>query len=168
MNGPQPALLHASPEDLARIEQLMQFYNYDLSEWTPVAFAEEGRYALRPKAPYWAGEAVHPFLIRVGSELAGFAVVDDERVHADSDHNLGYFFLARAYRGRGLAGAAARQLLQRFPGRWEVYHLLANTPAAHFWPGVIRAVAQGEIQHEDRVLHEDPCRLYRFRVGAPA
>lgn len=162
---PTLRLERAAPDDLARIENLMQFYNYDLSEWTPVPFAPEGRYQLRPKAPYWAQPGVHPFVVWVDEELAGFAVVDDECADPGSDHNMGYFFLARGYRGHGLAARAAAEVLRRFPGRWEVYHLQANLPAAQFWPGVIRAVAAGDIQRDVRHLHEDDCCLYRFTVG---
>ena len=50
-DSPALTIERAAPDDLPRIENLMQFYNYDLSEWTPVAFAHEGRYQLRPKAP---------------------------------------------------------------------------------------------------------------------
>ncbi|MBO9688921.1 MAG: GNAT family N-acetyltransferase [Mitsuaria chitosanitabida] len=165
--APTLTLSRATPDDLPRIENLMQFYNYDLSEWTPVPFAPEGRYQLRPKAPYWAQPDVHPFMIQVDGDLAGFAVVDAECEHPDSDHNMGYFFLARGYRGHGLAARAAGEVLSRFPGRWEVYHLMANTPALQFWPGVIRAHATGDIGRELRTLHEDDCCLYRFTVAAP-
>lgn len=163
---PPLELRRAAPDDLLRIENLMQFYNYDLSQWTPVPFGDNGLYQLRPKAPYWAQPGVHPFLIHIDQQLAGFAVVDDETQEADTDHNMGYFFLARGYRGRGLATHAAGEVLQRFPGRWEVYHLLVNTPAAEFWPEVIRHHAEGEIQREPRLIHEDPCVLYRFNVAA--
>ncbi|WP_343635133.1 GNAT family N-acetyltransferase [Roseateles sp.] len=166
-DAPGLRIERASPDDLPRIENLMQFYNYDLSEWTPVAFAPEGRYQLRPKAPYWAQPDVHPFVIWHGAELAGFAVVDGECEDPGSDHNMGYFFLARGYRGHGLAARAASELLARFPGRWEIYHLMANTPAAQFWPGVIRGRAAGEIVREVRSLHGDDCCLYRFTVAPP-
>ena len=105
-DSPALTIERAAPDDLPRIENLMQFYNYDLSEWTPVAFAHEGRYQLRPKAPYWAQEDVHPFLIWVGDELAGFAVVDGEFDQGDSDHKMGYFFLGRGFRGDGVAARA--------------------------------------------------------------
>lgn len=167
-DSPALRIERAAPDDLPRIENLMQFYNYDLSEWTPVAFAPEGRYQLRPKAPYWAQPDVHPFLIWVGDELAGVAVVDRDCEDSQSDHNMGYFFLARGYRGHGLAARAAGEVLARFPGRWEVYHLMANTPAAQFWPGVIRGRAAGEIDREVRTLHGDECCLYRFTVALPA
>ena len=69
--------------------------------------------------------------------------------------------------GKPLVPVAAGEVLARFPGRWEVYHLMANTPAVQFWPGVIRGRAAGEIVREVRSLHGDECCLYRFDVALP-
>jgi hypothetical protein len=51
-------LISATPADLPCIENLMQFYNYDLSQWCEVKFGDDGRYQLQPKAAYWANPTV--------------------------------------------------------------------------------------------------------------
>ena len=91
----QVSVRSALTSDIACIENMMQFYNYDLSESLPVNFAETGLYDLRPKAQYWSKPHVSPFLIYVDGELAGFAVVDDEVIEPESRYNMGYFFIAR-------------------------------------------------------------------------
>lgn len=121
--SPQVSLVAATHEDTARIEAMMQFYNYDLSEWYPVVLSSSGLYKLRPKEDYWRQPGVRPFLIRVDDELAGFAVVDDEVMDPQADHNMGYFFVARRYRGRAVGRCFTQQLFRKFPGRWEIDRL---------------------------------------------
>ena len=136
--SPPPAVkLHKAQEaDLPCIENMMQFYIYDLSQWYPNELNANGLYNLRPKVEYWGSPCVTPFLIRANENLAGFAVVDNEIVHPESTYNLGYFFVARRYRQQGIGTTAFASLLRHCPGAWEVYHLAQNASAARFWPGV--------------------------------
>lgn len=162
----QLVLLDACTEDLVRIEHLMQFYNHDLSEWCPIEFGDSGLYNLRPKAQYWARPSVRPYVARINGELAGFAVVDEEVLDASSDFNLGYFFLARRYRGRGLAQDMARQIFNRHEGQWEVCFIANNQPAARFWPKAIGQVSGEGVKVQDIVHDEMACRLYMFSIRA--
>ena len=161
------SLLAASTEDLPRIESLMQFYNYDLSEWCPVEFSPSGLYALRPKGQYWAKKPVKPYVARVNGELAGFAVIDDEVQDPKSDFNLGYFFLGRRYRGGGTAKEMIRQLFSLHQGRWEVYFFASNIPSVRFWPNAISLAGGQNMEVEDSVREGLPCRLIRFSTKAP-
>lgn len=155
----------ATAEDLPRIENLMQFYNYDLSEWHPVEFADHGLYAIRPKARYWAQAGVVPYKVQVGGQWAGFAVVDDEVIDPASQFNMGYFFVARRYRGLGIGRRLAATLFREHPGRWEVYHLASNQAAQRFWSSAIASLS-GSAPHEaSQVIDEVPSTLYRFSVG---
>jgi predicted acetyltransferase len=155
-------VLEATHDDLQRIENLMQFYNYELSKWYPVDFADNGLYALRPKQPYWAKTGVKPYIVRVGSELAAFAVVDDEVVDGASQFNMGYFFVARRYRGQGLGYHIAAEVLHRHPGRWEIYHLTGNVPAGVFWTKSIARITGQTPVVSSSVIDESPCTLYTF------
>lgn len=157
----------AAPEDLARIENLMQFYNYDLSEWYPVDFASHGLYALRPKQPYWSKAAVVPYIVHVGGKLAGFAVVDDEVVDRQSKYNMGYFFVARRYRGLGLGLHLAASIIRQHTGRWEVYHLERNEAARRFWSRSILSITGLAPIVSSRVIDELPSTLYAFSSGEP-
>ena len=170
MNDVTPAvsvsLAASSIEDLPLIENLMQFYNYDLSELCPVEFSPSGLYALQPKAQYWAKISVKPYVAKVHGEIAGFAVIDDEVQDSASEFNLGYFFLSRRYRGSGVAQEMIRQLFARHPGRWEVYFFAANTPAARFWPKAIALERCQNLTMHDTVVDGLDCRLYRFSTHA--
>jgi predicted acetyltransferase len=164
-----PVTLHdARPDHLQCIENMMQFYNYDLSASYPVEFNTNGNYSIASKEDYWSNPRVRPYLIRVADDLAGFAVVDDEVISSRYCHNLGYFFVTRRYQGRGVGTAAFAALLQRFPGTWEVYHLAKNDPAARFWARALRAANVDQLSISNQIIHEDDSFLYRFTTASAA
>ena len=92
-------LLEAKGENLQRIENMMQFYMYDFSEWIPLSFNDEGWFSIRSKAEYWAKPSTRAFLIIVNDEVAGFVTVDDEVTHQEANFSIGYFFVGRKFRG---------------------------------------------------------------------
>ena len=163
--SPDLVVCRATAEDLPRIENLMQFYNYDLSEWVPVEFAANGLYAIRPKQAYWSKASVVPYKLLVGGHWAGFAVLDDEVIDPASQHNMGYFFVARRYRGLGVGLHAARAIFRAHPGRWEVYHLERNQAARQFWSKALVQLADATPSVCSRVIDGLPSTLYGFSIG---
>ena len=149
------------------IDNLLQFYNYELSAWYPIAFGEDGRYAIASKADYLAQPGTQAWLILADGELAGFAVVDDELVDTRRDINLGYFFIARRFRGRGVGAAAFGGLLARYPGAWELYYLAHNEAAAGFWSKAFERAGVREVALSDLTLHGEACVMHRFVSPTP-
>jgi len=149
------------------VENLMQFYNYELSAWYPIAFAADGRYAIASKADYLGRPGTNAWLILVDEELAGFAVIDDELVDARRDLNLGYFFVGRRFRGRGVGAAAFSGLLARYPGQWELYYLARNESAAAFWPKAFARAGLVHVAVSDEHLSGKDCIMNRFDAPAP-
>lgn len=149
------------------VENLMQFYNYELSAWYPLAFAADGRYAIASKAGYLGQPGTQAWLILVDDELAGFAVVDDELVDPHNDLNLGYFFVARRFRGLGVGAAAFGGLLARYPGAWELYYLARNRAAAAFWPRAFERAGVRDVAVSDVVVYGEACVMHRFAALAP-
>lgn len=156
----------ATADDLPRIENLMQFYNHDMSEWYPVSFGDHGLCTLRPKQPYWAQPGVKPFIGRVDGQLAGFAVVDNEVADPASQFNMGYFFVARRYRSLGLGRRWVADVLNRFPGRWEIYHYGDNQPATAFWPKAIAGAGATDIVSKQSLMDDMPSTTYQFVIRA--
>ena len=144
------------------IENLLQFYNYELSAWYPIAFGDDGRYAIAPKADYLAQPGTQAWLILADGELAGFAVVDDELADTRCDLNLGYFFVARRFRGRGVGAAAFGGLLARYPGAWELYYLARNEAAARFWPKAFERAGVRDVTASEETLFGEACVMHRF------
>jgi len=152
----------AKSEDLRRIENLMQFYNYDLSQWLPVSFGDHGLYAIASKRDYWAKPEVRPFVARISGELVGFAVIDDEFVSAGAQFNVGYFFVARRYRGQGVGYRLFRSVLARHPGRWQLYHYKCNESALHFWPKAISRAGGSMPAIHETLIDEQLSVVYSF------
>ena len=149
------------------IENLLQFYYYELSAWYPIPFAADGRIAIAGKAVYLGLPGTQAWLILADDELAGLAIVDDELIDARNDLNLGYFFVGRRFRGRGVGAAAFGGLLARYPGEWELYYLARNAAAAGFWPKAFERAGVRDVVVSDETLHGQACVLHRFATPAP-
>jgi predicted acetyltransferase len=89
-------------------------------------------------------------------------VVDDELADARRDYNLGYFFVARRFRGRGVGAAAFSGLLARYPGEWELYYLARNEVAAAFWPKAFERAGLRDVAVSSVIAHDEACVMHRF------
>ena len=128
----------ATDRDLAIARNLVPYYIYDMSEHLGWACTADGRFDGCDELPsYWAEPGKHAFMLRAGQEIAGFALVRGNHEEEDVDYSIGEFFVLRKFRGRRAAERIARQLFDRFPGRWEVQQLARNAPALAFWRKVI-------------------------------
>jgi predicted acetyltransferase len=155
--------LHAAQRDeLETIENLMQFYTYDFSEWLPLKLDEFGFFNILPMPDYWRNPATHPFLIKVDGELAGFVTVDNQTHHPGADYNIGYLFVSRRFRGQGVARFVVSTLLSRFPGQWQIFHIEANRPARLFWTAVMPGLGVHGLTLHQQVVDGHPCTFYRF------
>jgi len=149
------------------LENLLQFYFYELSAWYPIRLGDDGRLAVPPRGDYLALPGTQAWLILADDELAGLAIVDDDLVDPRNDLNLGYFFVARRFRGRGVGAAAFGGLLARYPGAWELYYLARNRAAAAFWPKAFERAGVREIVQSDVVVNDEPCVMHQFDAPAP-
>jgi predicted acetyltransferase len=125
------------------IENLMQLYFHDFSDFFPMTEAgelgEDGRYGgYGPLASYWEDVSRYPFLIRRSGRLIGFALVNS-LTHSGrrADWNMAEFFIVRGHRRSGAGASAAQALFAGHPGLWEVAVMATNTPAQAFWPRAI-------------------------------
>jgi len=82
----------------------------------------------------WKAGTNHPYLIKAGSELAGFAGVKAY----EEGHCIQEFFVLRKFRRQGVGRRIAIELFEKFPGDWRVQQLAKNTPAIGFWRAVVR------------------------------
>src|SRR5205809_782930 len=127
-------VLAAIERDLPVVRNMTDYYVYDMSEHCGWDFAETGRIGgVDDIADYWATHDHFAFLVRVDGKLAGFALVSRLSDEPTPLHDVGEFFVVRKYRRRGVGRTVARTLFDRFPGRWQVRQLEANTPAVDFW-----------------------------------
>jgi len=111
-------------------------------------------------ALYWEDADRIPYLVRIGTDDAGFALV---RRHATTDfREMAEFYIAPGWRRQGVGREAALALFARHPGWWHLQILASNTAAQAFWRRVIpvplrEAAQQGTTGRRFSVL--------QFRTG---
>ena len=138
-------LVEATLADKPALANLLELYQYDFTEYTDDDVGPDGRFGYRYVDAYFAESDRHAFLIKAGGQLAGFALVRRTTSAAAGGDvfDMAEFFVMRKYRRRGVGAEAARQAFDRFPGRWEVREMAANTPARSFWRRIIADYTSG-------------------------
>lgn len=135
-------IVPATTEQMPVIQNMARFYAYDLSkscgfyqlfDWS---FSENGLYEALDVSKYWQPNCF-PFIIRVDSELAGFALINKIGSAPDVDWNMGEFYIVGKFQGKGIGRQVAFELFNKFPGQWEVMQIPPNLPAIKFWKKII-------------------------------
>lgn len=136
----------------AVLRHLVDLYAYDFSEILDIDIGDDGRFAFPDLDPYWTEGWRHPFFIRVGGKLAGFALVHGRSRLSGTPgvFDMAEFFVMRRYRRRRVGEAAARQLFARFAGPWEIRQRATNHAAIAFWRRVVDRQTGGRFREETR------------------
>ena len=140
-------LHEATSDDLPVVKNLVPYYIYDMSEHMGWPCRADGRFdGCDGIETYWTEVGKHAFMLRHGKEWAGFALVRANHEGPDIDYSIAEFFVLRKFRGRGVGERIARQLFDRFRGRWRVEQLADNRPAVAFWRKVISRYCSGKFE----------------------
>ncbi len=137
------SLRRAGEADRALIENLFNLYRNDLSAYgADFAFLDDRGYfeygAADELLPF--GDGVETYIIEDGRHPAGLIVVTDGRYALEGcAWCFQELYLIRPARGKGLARAAAEELLSQKPGRWCLSVYKKNQPARAFWNRLIEA-----------------------------
>jgi predicted acetyltransferase len=112
-------------------------------------------------ALYWQDHDRIPYLVQVDGADAGFALV---RRHTATDfREMAEFYIAPAFRRRGLGREAAHALFARDPGWWHLQILDTNAGAQAFW----RRVLPGPLRESpQRAANGRRFTVIQFRAGA--
>ncbi len=163
-------LARASSADAATLQNLLQLYTHDFSEfWAGTAAGDlgpDGRFEDYPLEAYWRTPGWRAWLFEADGALAGFALVNDQANSRQlADHSMAEFFVARKYRRLGLGRLAAHRLFGDAPGQWEVAVIRKNLTAQGFWR---RTVAECPAAREVTELDLDDAHwngpVLRFRT----
>jgi predicted acetyltransferase len=153
----------AGYQELTTLRNLFELYSHDFSEIDGADVDESGLYGYNFLDLYWTDPNRFPFLIRVDGRLAGFVLVRKDSYFPEIEASgsglswlIAEFFVMRKYRRMGIGKLAARELFDRFPGRWEVAQIEGNDAALLFWRKVIGEYTGG--QYSEVVLHNDRWR----------
>jgi predicted acetyltransferase len=165
---PQIELVVATADLRGVIENLMQFYVHDFSEfWWDQDRGEvqaDGRFEPYPLDPFWAQADHIPLLFRRGEHWAGFALLD-RASHSGkpTDHHMVEFFILRKHRRGGVGTAAMNAITDRYPGLWETAVVRRNTQAQAFWRKIARAHGEVDELDFDNEAWNGP--ILRFRAA---
>lgn len=138
-----PLLLRrALPEDYPALEQLLELYQYDLSDIWHQEMDDKGRYGF-DLARHRRGAGSRAYIARQGSQYIGFALTAPAIVTRQDGTWMEQFFIHKQYRRSGAGRQLALFVFQDNPGPWEVGQIPGNDTAYAFWRRVISEVTDG-------------------------
>ncbi len=135
-----------SVEQKSLLIQLMELYNYDFTLYEDVDVNEYGYYGYAHIDDYWNEDGRFPYLIRVNSKIAGFALICPhcDYIEGKNTRCISEFFVMFKYRRLGVGAYVANKIFDLHKGQWEVCHLNTNLPARNFWSEVIDEYTNGD------------------------
>ncbi len=133
----------ARPGDFPALQQMLELYQYDLSDIWPQDADTEAKYGYNLER-YELDERFHAHVALEGSQYAGFALVSPAAVTRREGSWMEQFFVLKRYRRTGSGRALALHALQSHPGPWEVGQMPSNVGARAFWRKVISEQTRGE------------------------
>lgn len=154
----------AAADEQPILANLIQLYAHDFSEFHDIDPGPDGRFVYEPLPLYWLEPGRHPFLLRMDSQLAGFALVKNGSPVSGGAAiwDMAEFFILRRFRKRGIGTDAAHNLWRRFPGGWEIRLMESNRPACQFWERSIAAFAGKAIPYVRLEKSGQLWRLFSF------
>lgn len=135
------------PTEMNTLRNLFQFYEYDFSEIEPSTIGSDGRFHGLAQI-----EFDYAYFFRLKGDLAGFALIRRVPSHLTPEEqvwSMEEFCVLRRYRRSSVGMAAARTVVSRHPGTWEVTQTPHNTAATSFWRKALAEFAFKDIQHND-------------------
>jgi len=152
----------AGRDEQAILQHLIEFYQYDFSEFDGTDVDANGIYGYGYLDDYWSKPHRYPLLVRVDHHLAGFVLVNDYVYHPTSSRSIAEFFVMRKYRRRGVGRTVACTVFDQLPGRWEVRQLQENRGAQTFWRTVIDEYTRGEYTEQQLAAYgwDGPAQIF--------
>jgi predicted acetyltransferase len=156
----------ATLNDYPTLQNMARFYVYDLSrtcgfisdEWN---IPHNGLYESFDFKRYFDEKNRHPFLVYIGNELAGFALIQKK----EKIWSMEEFFILAKFQGKGVGKEIAHQLWTQYPGFWEISVIPENKPALSFWHQCILTFGCKATFTEETVdfdLHQPKRLFFRF------
>jgi predicted acetyltransferase len=140
----------------------LELCHHDYSEFNQADVDDHGLYGYSYLDHYWTETGRYAFFIKVAGKLAGFVMV---RVLDGDLRTIAEFFVLRKYRRLGVGKTTARAIFDRFPGQWRIDQEPGNTPAQHFWRGVIGEYTHGHFEETIREMEGEQRPNQRFVSG---
>lgn len=171
INLEEVSIIEAKDHNKLIISNLSQFYQHDLSpyfDFSPENFPKErGLYdPLEYFDLYWSEKDRYPFLVTCKERPIGFALVNKIGTSSNVDWNMAEFFIIRSCRKKGIGSYVAHQIMQNFPGTWEIAVIPENQNAFSFWNHFLhKSFKKYKIEKETRTIKvPKPHKMKIFRL----
>ena len=125
-------LRKANPEDFPALQQMLELYQYNISDIYLQNTDAEAKYGYNLDR-HRQDQRFHAHVALEGSQYIGFALVAPAIVTRKEGSWLEQFFILKRYRRSGAGRALALHVFQTYPGLWEVGQMPANHAAQAFW-----------------------------------
>jgi len=135
-------LRKAEPHDFPALQQMLELYQYELSDIWPQEADPEAKYGYNLER-HKQGKRFHAHVAMEGAQYVGFALVAPAVVTRKEGNWMEQFFILKRFRRSGAGYALAKHVLLNHPGAWEVGQMPANLAAQAFWRRVIERVTSG-------------------------
>lgn len=140
------SIILASVSKKPLLDHLSQFYQHDIAPFFDDSIKnlpnEKGLYDPLPHLDeYWTDKNRFPFLISYKERPIGFVLVNKVATESSTDWNMAEFFIISSCRRKGMGRYVAQQIIQKFPGAWEIAVLLENKPAYFFWKSIVDQIS---------------------------
>jgi predicted acetyltransferase len=157
-------VLRATEEERPILENLLQLYIHDFSEFCAVGLGPNGKFGYPDLLLYWLERGRHPFLARIDGNLAGFVLVRKLALNNDNKTvwDMTEFFVLRGMRRRGIGTELAHAVWAMFPGAWQVRVMQSNQRAQQFWATTIAKHAGAPIQPVSIEKNGEPWSVFSF------
>jgi len=140
-----PELVVAKEEHKVLIQNLMQFYIYDFSEFVDLDVNLTGLFDPYADLELYFRETNQRFayIIKENNKYIGFALVRMINAATLPHFSMAEFFIMKKYRRSGRGKTIATEIFGLHKGDWEVYQKQTNHPAFLFWKDTIEEYTGG-------------------------
>lgn len=138
-------------EEKQRLFNINQKYLYEMTQYYADPLDAEGNLHYGHFDAYFTDPLRKAYFIYHDDTMVGFAMVHPYSVLGQTpDYTLAEFTIFPTFRRQGFALAAARLILDTYPGRWEIKYNEKNTGAKALWT-LVTAPYQPIVHHLNEV-----------------
>ncbi|EKE08925.1 MAG: acetyltransferase, GNAT family [uncultured bacterium] len=141
-------VIPATLDDYPIVRNMAQLYIYDASRGCGFSLNKQGLYQYRDYKEYFENSDRAAYIVKVENELAGFVLLNKVCAYAESEWNVGEFFILSKFQGQGVGKEVAKKVWQLHPGKWEVPVVPQNRSALVFWRSIISNVTNNQYKEE--------------------
>jgi predicted acetyltransferase/RimJ/RimL family protein N-acetyltransferase len=137
---PRIDVIKADVSDRELLENLTHLFIYELSPYYPFEMQSNGTWNKKGNIEkYLVEKDRSAWLLKIGTDVIGFALINSKMHDSDSQYNLAEFFILSRFQKSGAGTKAVHMLWDMHPGVWEIMTLANYNVGIKFWDKVIKS-----------------------------